>query len=49
MVRDDSARSLLFQLDVSVQQLTARTGSNDPVVVNLTGVYHNLLRSWGEV
>ena len=49
MVRDDSARTLLFQLDRDVQRLAAEKGSNDPVVVSLTGIYHNLLRRWAQV
>lgn len=46
MVRDDGQRSLLFDLDQSVQALTAQLGSNHAEVLRLTGVYHNLLRRW---
>ncbi|WP_374389430.1 Fe2+-dependent dioxygenase [Sandaracinobacter sp.] len=49
MVRDDSARRSLYELDVSIQKLTARLGLDDPEVVALTGLYHNLLRRWAEV
>lgn len=48
MVRDDGQRSLLFQLDTSIQQLVARLGNADPQVVQLTGIYHNLLRRWAD-
>jgi len=48
MVRDDAARTLLFDLDTSVQQL-GRDLPGHAVVVQLTGVYHNLLRRWVEV
>ncbi len=48
MVRDDGERAMLFQLDNDVQRLAAEKGSNDPTVVSLTGIYHNLLRRWGD-
>lgn len=48
MVRDDGARTLLFDLDSSIQRLGAETRDH-PVAVQLTGVYHNLLRRWAEV
>jgi PKHD-type hydroxylase len=48
MVRDDGARTLLFDLDSAIQQLTDGTGEH-PAAVPLTGVYHNLLRRWAEV
>ena len=49
LVRDDAARLTLFQLDSALQDLGARTGHDDPAVIQLTGVYHNLLRRWAEV
>ena len=49
MVRDDGARAILFQLDEGVQAAGARLGQDDPAVVGLTGVYHNLLRRWADV
>jgi PKHD-type hydroxylase len=48
MIRDDGRRTLLFDLDVSIQQL-ARDVPAHPSVVQLTGVYHNLLRQWSEM
>jgi len=48
MVRDQCQRSILFDLDVSIQRLTADHAGN-PNLVRLTGVYHNLLRRWAEV
>ena len=48
MVRDDGARRILFELDQAVQDVAARLGQDDPAVVRLTGVYHNLLRRWAE-
>jgi PKHD-type hydroxylase len=49
MVRDQSARAILFDLDRSIQELTTATGPGSPALVRLTGVYHNLLRRWAEV
>lgn len=48
MVRDDSARTLLFDLDTAIQQI-GRDVSDHPAVLQLTGIYHNLLRRWAEV
>jgi PKHD-type hydroxylase len=52
MIRDDTQRSLLFDLDLAIQRL-ARDLAGNPVVektnVQLTGVYHNLLRQWAEM
>jgi len=48
LVRSDAKRRLLFDLDVSIQQLTARV-PDAPELVRLTGVYHNLLREWSDV
>lgn len=48
MVRDDGARRILFDLDQSVQRLTGQLGGADRSVIELTGVYHNLLRRWAD-
>ncbi len=48
MVRGDSERTILFDLDVAIQRLNAES-RDDAVAVQLTGVYHNLLRRWAEV
>lgn len=48
MVRDDVARRILFDLDQSVQRLTGQLGGTDRSVIELTGVYHNLLRRWAD-
>jgi PKHD-type hydroxylase len=49
MVRDESARSILFDLDRSIQELGAQLSPAAPEFVRLTGVYHNLLRRWAEL
>ena len=48
MVRDDGARTLLFDLDTSIRDLTA-TGADRDCIVRLTHCYHNLLRRWAEL
>lgn len=48
MVRDDARRTLLYQLDASIQELTGAM-TDHPSLVQLTGVYHNLLRQWAEL
>ena len=48
MVRDDGERTLLFDLDMAIQRLNGE-GAVHPSAVQLTGVYHNLLRRWAEV
>ncbi len=49
MIRDDLARRTLFDLDQSIQTLTRDRVHEDETVVKLTGIYHNLIRQWGEV
>jgi PKHD-type hydroxylase len=48
MVRDDTQRAILYDLDRSIQRLNARV-ADDPAMVDLVGVYHNLLRQWTQV
>ena len=48
MVRDDGQRRLMFELDLSIRRLTQDIPDN-PALIQLTGVYHNLLRQWTEV
>ena len=48
MIRDDADRRLLFDLDVSIQELT-QAGANPDAVIRLTACYHNLLRRWSEL
>jgi PKHD-type hydroxylase len=52
MIRDDSRRSLLFDLDLGIQKLARDLHDHataNQVSVQLTGVYHNLLRQWAEM
>ncbi len=45
LVRDDSQRTLMLELDTAIQQLV-RDAPGHPALDRLTGVYHNLLRQW---
>lgn len=47
MVRDDGERTLLFDLDLAIQRLGGDVPTH-PSVVQLTGIYHNLLRRWAD-
>jgi len=53
MIRQDAHRTLLFDLDESIQRLARSEHAGDADVkktsVQLTGVYHNLLRQWAEM
>jgi PKHD-type hydroxylase len=48
MVREDAKRSLLFDLDMAIIKL-GRDQPDHASVVELTSVYHNLLRQWAEL
>ena len=48
MVKDDGQRTILFDLDSSIQRINA-DAPDHPSVTQLTAVYHNLLRRWAEV
>jgi PKHD-type hydroxylase len=47
MVREDQKRVLLFEMDTALQRLGGAS-PDDPAVVKLMGVYHNLLRLWAD-
>ena len=51
MVREDSQRTLLFDLDTAIQRLALVQGEQSVKEsgIQLTGVYHNLLRQWSEM
>ena len=48
LVGDDTERTLLFDLDQAIQGLTPLAPAGDKNLLNLTGVYHNLLRRWAK-
>lgn len=47
LLREDAQRRLMFELDVSIRRLTKDVPEH-PALVQLTGVYHNLLRRWAD-
>ena len=48
LVREDSQRTLLFEMDQAIQRLSADVPDH-PSLITLTGNSHNLLRRWAEV
>lgn len=48
MIRDDGQRTLLFDLDMSIHRLRQQLGPAHEALIAQTGIYHNLLRRWGE-
>jgi PKHD-type hydroxylase len=48
MVRDDGRRTLLFDLDMAIQRIN-HDMPDYAASLQLTGVYHNLLRQWADV
>ncbi len=48
MVRDDGARALLYDLDRAIQGFAGEHGVAHAHAVELTGIYHNLVRRWAE-
>ena len=49
MVRDESNRHMLFNLDQSIQNLRIQLGDQHDEVMKLTNLYHNLMRKWAEI
>jgi PKHD-type hydroxylase len=48
MIKDDGERTLLFDLDNAARRLSVDHPEH-PAAVQLTGVYHNLLRRWADL
>ena len=49
LVRADADRTLLFELDTAIQRLPRGSGAERTAAVELTNVYHNLLRRWADL
>jgi PKHD-type hydroxylase len=52
MIRSDEKRTLLFDLDLATQRIAGEFAGQkaaEDSAVQLTGVYHNLLRQWAEM
>jgi PKHD-type hydroxylase len=48
MVADDGERTILFDLDSTIRTL-GRDIPGAPAIVQLTGIYHNLIRRWTQL
>lgn len=48
MIRDNGQRKILFDMDTALQSLSEKM-PDDPSIIKLTGVYHNLLRYWAQI
>ena len=48
MVRSDEQRRLLYEMDRHLMRLRSTVGEDEPAVIGLTGLYHNLLRAWAD-
>jgi PKHD-type hydroxylase len=48
LVRDDAQRAQLFELDGTIQRLTATCADSDSLI-RLTAHYHGLLKGWTEI
>lgn len=48
LIRDEGERSLLFDLDQTIQDIRALRGEADPHALRLSFVYHNLVRRWAQ-
>ncbi|YCM45418.1 Fe2+-dependent dioxygenase [Verrucomicrobiaceae bacterium 227] len=52
MIASDERRSLLFDMDIAIQRLAGALPDHEVAsqsAVQLTGVYHNLIRQWAEM
>ena len=49
MIQDTGQRTLLYDLDQSIQALSRAREKNDKDIIRLTSVYHNLMRRWATV
>ena len=47
-VADEGSRTMLYDLDQAIHDLSRTHAPADPRLLKLTGVYHNLLRRWAQ-
>lgn len=48
MVAREDQRRVLFDMDTALQHLRQSHSDEEPALIKLTGVYHNLLRQWAQ-
>lgn len=46
MIKEGEKRQVLFDLDMAIIRLRSRMDDKDPQILELTNVYHNLMRLW---
>ncbi|QIB32613.1 Fe2+-dependent dioxygenase [Ancylobacter pratisalsi] len=49
MIRDQGQRAMLYDLDMAIMATRTKLPDEDPAVLALANVYHNLVRSWAEL
>jgi PKHD-type hydroxylase len=52
LIKDDSARGILYDLDQAIQNLSAepeRTPAREDAIATLTSSYHRLIKRWAEM
>ncbi|HSI40800.1 MAG TPA: Fe2+-dependent dioxygenase [Xanthobacteraceae bacterium] len=49
MIKEQEKRTLLYDLDMAIINARSKLPDDDPAVLSLTNVYHNLLRQWVEM
>ncbi|MFG1280052.1 Fe2+-dependent dioxygenase [Xanthobacter autotrophicus] len=49
MIKEGERRELLYDLDLAIIEIRTRMQDDDPAVLALTNVYHNLLRQWAQM
>lgn len=49
LVKDGGERTLLFEMDRALIELSATQAADSEAVVRLTACYHNLVRKWAEM
>ncbi|MCS0501645.1 Fe2+-dependent dioxygenase [Ancylobacter mangrovi] len=49
MIRDNGRRAILYDLDMAIMATRTKLPDDDPAVLSLANVYHNLVRHWAEL
>ncbi|MEX1200769.1 MAG: Fe2+-dependent dioxygenase [Methylophaga sp.] len=48
LIKDTEQRRHLYEMDLALMALRQRYGEQDPELIQLTGLYNNLVRRWSE-
>lgn len=49
LLKSGEQRAMLYDVDMAIIAARTRLPDDDPAVLSLTNVYHNLLRHWAEL